>query len=91
MRSATGININVLIEDVSITGCKIIAKQALDEKWVAITLRIRSADMNSYERQQDLQLRAKIVRDSKGPALHNNDRRYHYGLVSTNIDITQAK
>jgi hypothetical protein len=58
---------------------------------VAITLRIPSADMNSYERQQDLQLRAKIVRDSKGPALHNNDRRYHYGLVSTNIDITQAK
>jgi methyl-accepting chemotaxis protein len=80
IHTASGVNINVLIEDVSLTGCKVIAKQALDEESISLTLRIPSTDMNSYESQKELKLNAEIVHDGIGAALDSKDIRYHYGL-----------
>lgn len=91
IRLASGITINVLIEDVSITGCKIIAKEVLNEKSVSIALRIPSADMNSYTSQQELELKAEIAHNGKNTALDNNDKRYHYGLVFTNTTETDKQ
>lgn len=92
IRLTSGLNVNVLIEDVSLTGCKIIAKQALDKKSVSlIILRIPSADMNSYTSQQELELSAEIVRDIKGTAFNSNDDRYHYGLEFTNTSTTDKQ
>jgi methyl-accepting chemotaxis protein len=84
IHTASGVNINVLIEDVSLTGCKVIAKQALNEESISLTLRIPSADMNSYESQKELKLNAEIVHDGIGAALDSKDIRHHYGLKFAN-------
>jgi hypothetical protein len=88
---ASGLKINVLIEDMSVTGCKVISKKQLEEKSVTINLRIPSADMNSYAKQQELELNATIAHRGKAIVLDNNDRRHQYGLEFKNISTADKK
>ena len=81
---ASGVIFNVLIEDVSTTGCKIITKKPLQQKSVSITLRIPSSDMNSYVYQDELKLQAEMMHTANVITLEDNEKRHHYGLKFIN-------
>ena len=81
---ASGVIFNVLIEDVSTTGCKIITKNPLQQKSLSITLRIPSSDMNSYVYQDELKLQAEMMHTANVITLEDNEKRHHYGLKFIN-------
>lgn len=81
---ASGVIFNVLIEDVSTTGCKIITKKPLQQKSLSITLRIPSSDMNSYVYQDELKLQAEMMHTANVITLEDNEKRHHYGLKFIN-------
>ena len=88
---ASGVNFNVLIEDVSTTGCKIITKEPLQQKSMSITLRIPSSDMKTYAHQDELKLQAKMMHTGKVITLEANEERHHYGLEFVNSNATDKQ
>lgn len=47
--------------------------------------------MNSYARQQALELKAEIMHDGKTITMDNNEKRYSYGLKFTKMNAADKQ
>jgi methyl-accepting chemotaxis protein len=92
VRLSSGRKINVLMEDVSISGCKIVTKEKLNKQAVSVNMRIPSTDQHEPVSYSELDLNANVLRVEKSLTVANSkEERCYYGLEFTDTDHKRLK
>lgn len=86
----SGEEVNAMIEDISMGGCKVIVKTELTEQRVNLSILIPSADKVQFETQKPLELMARIARAEECDLVDNDGQRCYYGLKFEEIRSEQG-
>lgn len=82
--------LNAMVEDISIGGCKIILKDSIKDKKVTLTLRIPCEDRSQFESQKPLQVVASVIREERY-GMGEQGFRYLYGLKFSDVENEQKE
>ncbi len=87
----TGREVNAMIEDISLGGCKLIVKGEIVDQRLGLSILIPSADKQQFENQTPLRLMGNIARAERCDIVEDDSQRCYYGVQFEEVEEKQKE